>query len=183
MTHHGNAGVENLADGVDDLHPTLQLESVAVGLLHDADGVGDTFRGIHLIRTERHIANDQRTLGAAHNGFGVINHLVERHGQSGERTGHHIGGGVTHKNDVHAGAVHNAGHTVVISGQHGNLLALLLHLNKAMSGHFTRIVHQISCHSFEFFLQRYMNFGERANFLRSFLNKRQNNTIFAQNLI
>ena len=92
MTHHGNAGIENLADGVDDLHPTLQLESVAVGLLHDADGVGDTFRGIHLIRTERHITNDQRTLGAAHNGFGVINHLIERHGQSGERTGHHIGG-------------------------------------------------------------------------------------------
>jgi len=42
---------------------------------------------------------------------------------------------VAHQDGVHAGIVHQTGQHGVIGGQHGDLLALGVHLPKAVQGH------------------------------------------------
>ena len=49
-------------------------------------------------------------------------------------TCHHIGGAVSHENDVHTGLVHNRGHGVVVGCEHGDFLAALLHLMHHLCG-------------------------------------------------
>ena len=66
MSHHGNTGFEDLANGVDDFDSSFQFQRVGSGFLHDANGVAHTFCGIHLVGTERHVAHHERSLHCAY---------------------------------------------------------------------------------------------------------------------
>ena len=92
-----------------------------------------------MIGAEGHVDNDQRAFYGTHDRLSVIYHLVEGHGQCGHIAGHDVRGGVAYENDVHAGAVDEGGHGVVIGGEHGYLFAAFFHLGEAACGYFAGI--------------------------------------------
>ena len=140
MSHNRNTCAENAFYRTDDFFPAFQLQGIGMALLHDADGRCKTFHFVSLIRTERHIHHYHCALYAAHDGLGMINHLVEGYGQCSHVARHYVGSGVAHQDDVHTCAVNNLRHGIVVRGQHRYFFASLFHLNKAMRSYFTSVV-------------------------------------------
>ena len=136
VPHHGDARLDDAADGADNLLPALHLQGVGVALLHDADGRVHPLQLVALVGAEGHVHHHHGAAHTPHHALGMINHLVQRDGQRGHVAGHDVGGGVTHQDDVHPRAVHDLCHGIVIRGQHGNLFAPLLHLYEAMGSYF-----------------------------------------------
>ena len=141
MAHDGDACIEDGAYRLLYLHTPFELERIATAFLHDADSVLHALRGVDLIGAERHVADDECPSDASCHAAGVVNHLVERDGQSRYVAGHHVAGAVAHKNDVDASLVHQLSQRIVVGSEHGYLLPLLLHFNQTMSRHLSRIAY------------------------------------------
>ena len=135
MSHDGNTSIENTLDGVYNLNTAFQLQGITTALLHDADGIGNTLGSIHLIRAEGHVAHHEGALHTIHNGTGVVNHLVDCHGQRRGIAHHHVGGRVAHEDAVNACPVDYACGSKIVGGEHADFLTLLFHLNKATRRH------------------------------------------------
>ena len=134
MAHHRNAGRQDAFDAFLHFASALEFHRVGAAFLHDADGAVEGFLGVSLVGAEGEVHHDQRALGGAHHGLGVVNHLVQGDGQRGLVTRHHIRGAVAHQDDVHARLVHHGGHGVVVRGEHGDFLAALLHFVDHLGG-------------------------------------------------
>ena len=140
MSHHGNAGIEDFAHGVEDFHPAFQFHGVASRFLHDANRVAHAFYRVYLIRSKGHVAHYEGALHAAHHTACVVYHLIECNGQGCVVACHDIRGAVAYEDNVHSGFVHNLSGGIVIRCKHGDFLALLLHFFQAVRGDFPRIV-------------------------------------------
>ena len=102
---------------------------MAAGFLHDADRGGKGFFRIALVGAKGQVYNHQRTINAADDARGVVDHVVQGDGQRGFVPGHHVGGTVADQNDINSGLIDQTGHAVVVGGEHGDALAALLHLH------------------------------------------------------
>ena len=128
MTHDGDARREDTRDGFQHLFPTLELDGVGAGLFHDADGGGQSLLGVALVGAERHVDDDEGTTDGTLDRGGVDNHLVKGDGQRGIIALHDVGSGVADQDNIYLGAVEQLGHGIVVSRQHGDFLATVLHI-------------------------------------------------------
>ncbi len=100
MGHHRDAALGQKRNRPGHAHAALELDRAAAGFFHHAHGGYESllFRGF--IRTERHIDDDQRMLGAAHHCLALQDHHVERDGHGTFEAVHHHAEGVADKDDV-----------------------------------------------------------------------------------
>ena len=140
MSHYGNACAKDAFDAFADFGAAFDLYGFGMAFLHYADGGSESFLGVALVGAERHVAYHKRALCTFYHAFGVVDHLVEGYRESGDIAGHDVGGRVTYKYYINTCLIHEAGHGVVVGGEHGDLLAALFHLDKSPGGNFSQIV-------------------------------------------
>ena len=109
MGHHGNAGRHQRRDRVGLLHAPFQLHRLAARLLQDASGVFDRLVRAQMITRKRHVDDHQRLLDRPADHLGVIDHLVERHGQRGVVALHDHRHAVADENPFDAGRIDQPG--------------------------------------------------------------------------
>ena len=134
VAHDGNAGREDAFDALADFGAAFELDGVGAALLHDADGALQRFQRIALVRAEGEVDHDEGLLGRPHHALCMVDHLVQRDRQGGLVAGHHVGGAVADEDDVDPGPVNDAGHGVIVRGEHGDFLAVVLHFLEHLRG-------------------------------------------------
>ena len=75
-----------------------------------------------MVGTERHVGDKQRAAHGPAHGARVVQHLIQRHGQSGVIAEHRHPQRVAHQQKVDAGLVDDARGRIVIGGQRGDRL-------------------------------------------------------------
>ena len=136
MTHHWNAGAQDALNRLAHFGAALELHAVGMCFLHDADSRSQSLFRVALVCSERHVYNHERAVHATHHRLAVINHLVERHRQSGHVSSHHVAGGVAHENHVHSSLVDEFRHREIVGCKHRYFFSALLHFEQAASSHF-----------------------------------------------
>jgi len=114
MSHNGNTGCQYSLHRVDNFRPAFQFQSVAAAFLHNTDGIGHSFRGIDLIRTERHVAYDQCPFHTVHHRSRMVYHLIQRNRKRGRIARHHVRRRIANQNHIHSGTVYNTSHRIVV---------------------------------------------------------------------
>jgi hypothetical protein len=84
--------------------------------------------GPRLQRAVRHVAADERAAHAAPHGAAGEQHLIERDVEIARLPPEVDPDGVAHRDDVHAGAVHDLRHLVVVDHHRDDLPPVALHL-------------------------------------------------------
>ena len=144
MAHDGDAGREDALDGFEHLFAPFQLDGVGAGLLHDADGGGESLLGVALIGAEGHVDDNEGPGDGAGDGGGVDDHLVEGDGEGGLVALHDVGGAVADEDDIDFGAVDELRHGVVVGGEHSDFLAMEFHILEHFGGHLGDIGLEVS---------------------------------------
>ena len=134
MAHHRDAGADEPAHELGVDRAALELDRVAAALLHQPAGVRHALLERRLVRHERHVADDVRAPRAAHDRAAVIRDLVERDRQRRVVALHDHAERVADEQDVGAGLVEQPRERRVVGGEHGDLLAALLHLPEGVDG-------------------------------------------------
>ncbi len=84
------------------------------------------------------IRYDQRATRGPRHRARVVNHFVQRHRDCRVQSQDHLPKRVTHEQQVYTGSIENPGHGRVVSSQHDNPLAALLHQRKIGHANFLR---------------------------------------------
>src|SRR5215203_3336371 len=118
VAHHRDAGVDDRPGALDDDAAGLELDRLATGLLDQALGAADRFLVARLVAAHRHVADHQRRLQAAADGFAEHHHLVHRDHLGPGIAEDNVGGGIADEDDVDAGGLGHGGRGVVIGRDH-----------------------------------------------------------------
>ena len=92
------------------LDAAFELHGLAARFLQDAAGVFDRLVRAQVKAGERHVDDHQRVLDRAADHLGVVDHLVERHGQRAVVALHDHRHAVADQNAFDAGRVDQPGH-------------------------------------------------------------------------
>ena len=133
MPHDRNAEIGEAPDSLQNWRAAFQLDGVGAAFSHQPPGGGD---GVvqACIAHERHVRDDQGVGCAPHHSAGVIDNVVDRHGQGRVVALNHHAQAVANHKDGQAGPVRDQGRGIVIGGQHGDFLASALHGLKVRDG-------------------------------------------------
>ena len=121
--HHGDAGRDERGDRLGLLDAAFELHRLAARFLEDPAGVFDRLVLAQVEAGKRHVDDHQRVLDRAADHLGVVDHLVERHGQRAVVPLHDHRHAVAHQNAFDAGRVDQPGHRIVVRGDHRDLAA------------------------------------------------------------
>jgi hypothetical protein len=138
VTHHRDAGADEATHELGVDRTTLELDGVAVALLHELAGAGHALLDRRLVRHERHVADDVGPPGAARDRATVVRDLIERDGKRGFVALHHHAQRVADEQNVRSGLVEEARERSVVGGEHGDSLTTLFHLPQGLDGDATR---------------------------------------------
>ena len=121
MRHDRNAAIDEVADRFRHASAALNLNSATVGLFHYLRAVSEGDGRALLVGAERHVDDDERTPGTAHDGASVHDHQFE-----GDRNGcliavHNHAEAVAHQQEV-AVAVGDGGRMRVVGGERDDRL-------------------------------------------------------------
>ena len=108
------------ADHLGLFDAAFQLHRLAAGFLEDAAGALDRPIRAEVEAGERHVDHHQGVADGPADHFGVIDHLFERHRQGGAMALDDHRQAVAHQDAFDAGRIDQAGHGVVVGGQHGD---------------------------------------------------------------
>ena len=136
MTHDRNAGRKDTLHALKDFLAAFHLDGIGTSFLHDTDGAGKGLLGVALIGTEGHINHHKCTFDGADHRGSINNHFIKRDGESCLVTLHDVGSGIADEYNIDSGTFKKGGHGVVVSGEHGNFLAMKLHILKYTRGNF-----------------------------------------------
>ena len=128
MGTYGNA---RLGDGLDLLgnaHTAFELYRVGAPFLHQTTGVDNSLFDRYLVAHEWHVTDDKRILSAAGYGGGVMDHVFHRYRKCIFVAEHNHAQGISDKDRIDSGFVNQLCGGVVVSSQHRDLGALILHL-------------------------------------------------------
>ena len=128
MSAHRNTGSGELFHQGSNLCATLKLYCGAASLLQEACCIIHCINIAGLIAHKGHITHYQRRAVATHNSLSMMNHFVHGYRHGGVIAQHNIAHGVAYEDHFHACFVHIACHSYIVSSNHNNGLALLLHL-------------------------------------------------------
>ncbi|MNC64683.1 hypothetical protein D3C75_1149080 [compost metagenome] len=90
MAHNGNPGPHTSFDSSGNFRPAFHFHTFAQTFPHDTAHIAHGFIDAAMIGEKRHIRNDKRNLGAAGDGLGMMNHIIQRHRKGGIITQHHV---------------------------------------------------------------------------------------------
>ena len=122
--HDGNAAIGEKADGLRHAPAALELDRAALGFLDDLSGIVEGVARALLIGAEGHVDDDERVLGAAHDGAAMHDHEVERHRQCRFEAVHHHAEGVADQQEVDIFVGDGRGMGVIGGERHDRLAAL-----------------------------------------------------------
>ena len=119
--HHRYARRDQPRNHFGLLHAALQFHGLTAGLLQDPARASD--RPIHAqMKTgKRHIDHQQGMMHGTPHHLGVIDHLLQRHGQRVGMALHDHREAVAHQNALDAGRIDQFRRGIVVGGQHGDL--------------------------------------------------------------
>jgi hypothetical protein len=104
------------------------LTAPRASFLHNAPGIAEGFLNGDLVAHEGHIGDDHCPAHAPDDGFGVVDHLLQRHRNGRLVPLEHVAKRIAHQDDVHPCLIEDARHQGIVGSQADNLLPLLLHL-------------------------------------------------------
>src|SRR5690625_4350502 len=81
MAHHGDAGCDEVTDGLCDLRAALKLHRVAAALREETPSVPHRELEARLIAHEREIDDDMRVAAAPSDRGAMVDHLLHAHGE------------------------------------------------------------------------------------------------------
>ena len=87
-----------------------------------------------MVSHERHIAHNQGVFSAADDGFGMVNHDIHGYRQGIFIAQDYHPQTITDQNDGNITAIDNFCGGVIVSGEHGNFLAVLFHIADVIDG-------------------------------------------------
>ena len=119
--HDGNARAHEAANHVGLVGAPFELDRLAARLLENAAGRFDRPLDAQVIRRERQIDDDERPLDRPADHLGVIDHLVERHGQRRLVPLHDHRHAVADQNRVDARRIEHGRRGIVVGRQHADL--------------------------------------------------------------
>ena len=126
MAHHRNPARGQKLDGLGHTHAAFHLHRAAVSLLHHArSGMKRLFLG-GLVRTERHVHDNERFLRAAHHSMTLQDHHIERDGHRGLEAVHDVAQGVADEDHVAILVDQPRGMRVIGRQHHDRVAALAL---------------------------------------------------------
>ena len=126
VAHHRNAGVDQGADARRLGPAPSTLTASTPASLTKRIACATRLVG-HLERSERHVGDDERALGAADDGARQHQHLVDRHRHGRIVPEHRHRRGIADQDDVDAGGVGQASARRVVGRDHAMRLAALFH--------------------------------------------------------
>ena len=126
VTHDRDADLGEPARDFDHPASAFELDRVHAGLLHEAAGARDRLLDRRVIGHERHVADQQRLLGAPSDGLRVVQHVVQRHRQRRRVAEHHHAEAVADQQDGDSRLVEDLRAQVVVGREHGKAPALVL---------------------------------------------------------
>ena len=130
VPHHGHLGAHDALDGLGDQQSTFELHGVGTRLLDETDRATHSILGAHLITPKGHIGDDQGALGTPGHQTGVIDDLIQGHGQGRITALDHVSQGIPHQQQVYTRLVENAREGKVVRGEHGEGFALAFALGE-----------------------------------------------------
>ena len=81
MAKHGDAALDQEADGFGHGLAALELDAGAAGFSHDSGGIAEGLGGLLLVAAERHVDDDAGPLRAPNHRGAMRDHHLERHRQ------------------------------------------------------------------------------------------------------
>ena len=135
MTHHGNARAHNRARARDRRTAAFQLHDVCARLLDEPDRIAHRLLVRDLIRPERHVADDDRSMCGPRDRLGEKEHLV--HGDGNGRAlvaEHDHRRGIPDQDQIDAGVLGESSAGGVVRGDHDDLVAAPLHRGELGEG-------------------------------------------------
>jgi len=130
VAHDGDTRLDDGLDGACAALAALELDRLGLALLHQPAGVGQRLLRGDLVGHEGQIDGEVGALQPSRHAGSVVDHVFEGDAQGvGVALDHHAQA-VTHQHHVHPGRVGQAGHGVVIGGDHHDFLVVGLHAQK-----------------------------------------------------
>ena len=126
--HDRDAGLDHGPDGLGVVSAALDLDGVRQSLLEEPDAGGHCLPGGDLVAAERQVRHHQRALGRPAHRPAQGQELVHRDGKAGLVAEHVVGSGVAHQQDFDSGLIKDLGGVLLVGGQHGKALAVVLGL-------------------------------------------------------
>ena len=130
MCHNRNTSICNSLNLRTYCSASLQLNSIGPAFLHQAACIHYGLLYRHLIRHKWHINNHHSIVTSSSYSMAKGNHILHSNGNGIRQSQHNISQRVPYQNTINASFLLQLGGGVIITGKHGNLLTLLLHLQK-----------------------------------------------------
>jgi len=106
VTYYGNAGLNDSGDRFLHFDATFEFHRFGKSLLNQSSGGFEGFFRRNSVRHERHVGADVSATNAPGHGAGVIDHVIECHGNRAFVTLHHHAQRIAHQHHVHASVVY-----------------------------------------------------------------------------
>ena len=123
VADHRNAGVSHRLDLGDHRPAAFELHRFAPALFHEPHAVGDRLFGRHVVRPERHVADQHRVLHTAAHRAHEHEQLVEADRHRVRIAEHHVRRAVADKNRFDPRFVEQLRGGEIVGGEHGDLFA------------------------------------------------------------
>ena len=152
MPHHRDPNLDQARNRFRDVPSAFDLDRVSSALLNQSARIADRFFGRNLVGQKRHVGDDERAVGAPADGLGVVNHLFQSDGERVAVAQQHHPQGIADQKNVDSGLLQHASHQRVVGGQHGDLLAALLHFHQVVRPDFLGLsgFHLVHVHELTF---------------------------------
>ena len=109
---------------IDVLHPgpAFDLHHFRSALLDHPAGVPPRLLDALLVRHERHVDHNQSSFCRPHDGFCMVDHLIDGHGKGIRIAEHYVAQGIAHEDNVDTCLINDSAKDEVVRRQHGDLL-------------------------------------------------------------
>ena len=122
VSHYGNFGFGEARDEFETALAAFDFDGFGAGFFDEADGVAKGFGDVGVIGAEGHVGDDEGVVGAAADGAGVVDHFVERDGESVVVAENDHAERVANEEDIDAGLIGKARSRVVVGGETDDFL-------------------------------------------------------------
>lgn len=136
--HDGNARGNQGGDDFRLFDASFKLDGLAARLLEDAPGIFNRSMYPEVKTGKRHVNHDESMSDRTSHHLGMVNHFFERDGQRGAMPLHNHRKAVADENSLNSGRVDQAGLSMVVGRQHGDLLPRGFHGGKLRNGDLLR---------------------------------------------
>ncbi len=142
VAHHRDAGLYKSSDRVGHAYAAFELDRVRARFGHEATGVAQRLLGSNLERHKRHVGDDQRMRGTAHDGTRVVKHVIHGDGQCRIMAENDHPERIAHENRIDTSFIDQTRRRGVVRGDHDDGPAGGFHAAQGCGGDGSRRTHR-----------------------------------------